>query len=92
MTHDIMGLHFRYVADEPLTDEELKYIADYGERYKIVKYLIEDKVAGLKQFEFTPGERFMDIPVIDMVNEILELGFDGVDEESTPEFPLTPPG
>lgn len=79
MMQRITELTSKQLIGEPLSDEEKKLIRDYDARYRIVQFLYLDKVnSGLKkprvtQFHFTPGDKFMETPIIDIVNELMKI-------------------
>ena len=45
-------------------------------KYALVRHLVLEKSPKLTNFHFTPGEKFMETPTIDIVNECLKV-FDG---------------
>jgi glutamate/tyrosine decarboxylase-like PLP-dependent enzyme len=68
----------KLLMGEELTDEEKRHLNEYNARYKLVRWLVMDKLATDKNkttvdFQFTPGEGFLDVPVIDMVNDLLAM-------------------
>lgn len=62
---------------EELTDDEKKYVRERNAKYELVRYLYTEKVRheglGLRNFQFSPGDSFMDTPIIDIVNGLLEV-------------------
>ena len=68
----------QFVAEEELTEEEKKKLREYDIKYKLVRFLVMEKrnqVNGdkkLKDFQFTPGDKFLETPTIDIVNSIIE--------------------
>jgi len=70
-------LTMRSLSGEELTDDEKKYVRDRNAKYEIVRYVYTEKLnhekVGLVDFHFTPGESFMDTPIIDIVNGLLKV-------------------
>ena len=82
-------LTMKALMGEQLTDEEKLYLQKRDAKYKLVQYVYMEKMnhdgAGLTQFEFTPGESFMDTPIVDIVNGLLKLDQDIKDGKYTPQ-------
>jgi len=70
-------LTMKAFSGEQLTDDESKYLRARNAKYEIVRYVYMEKMkhegSGLTQFHFTPGDNFIDTPVIDIVNGLLKL-------------------
>ena len=73
----------RFVSGEEIPEEEKLKIRARNVKYELVRYLVMEKgmnVNGvnfqLKNFHFTPGHDFMEIPTIDIVNSILNIDID----------------
>ena len=65
----------KLMAGEDVTEDEKSYLRNYNAQYSIVRHLVMEKFAGdkstvLKNFHFTPGEDFMTIPTVDVVNSV----------------------
>ena len=70
-------LTMKMFSGEQLTDDESKYLRARNAKYEFVRYVYMEKMkhegSELKQFHFTPGESFMDTPIIDIVNGLLKV-------------------
>lgn len=70
-------LTMRSLSGEELTDDEKKYVHERNAKYELVRYLYTEKVrhdgVDLLNFQFSPGDSFMDTPIIDIVNGLLEV-------------------
>ena len=70
-------LTFKSLTGEQLTDDEKKYLRERNAKYEIVRYIYMEKMkhegSGITQFHFTPGESFVDTPIIDIVNGLLKV-------------------
>lgn len=78
MKLDIYELGMKAILGLELTDEERLLVQRRNGKYELVRYLYVEKMkskkSGLKDFHFTPNdETFMDIPTIDIVNELLKM-------------------
>ena len=64
-------------SGKQLTDDESKYLHNRNAKYELVRYLYTEKVrhdgVDLLNFQFSPGDSFMDTPIIDIVNGLLEV-------------------
>lgn len=64
---------------DELTEEEKKYVHTYNTKYKLVQYLYLEKMnhgkdsMKLTNFHFTPGDKFVEMPIIDTVNALLNI-------------------
>ena len=67
----------KILLGKDVTDDERKYWRSRSAKYEIVRYVYMEKMnhdkAGLVDFHFTPGESFDDMPIIDIVNELLKF-------------------
>jgi hypothetical protein len=85
MNLDIYNLSAKALVGEELTDEEKSTLSEYNARYKLVRWLVMEKLNShekekgskyegysTKDFQFTPGDRFLETPVIDIVNGVIE--------------------
>lgn len=75
MDMKIFDLNTRLLMREQLSAEEIKLLRDYNSKYELVRFLVMEKNKS-KNFHFTPGDLFMELPIIDIVNECLKV-FDG---------------
>ena len=70
-------LTMRSLSGEELTDDEKKYVRERNAKYELVRYLYTEKVrhdgVDLLNFQFSPGDSFVDTPIIDIVNGLLEV-------------------
>ena len=70
-------LTMKAFGGEELTDDEKLYIQKRNAKYELVRYIYMEKMehenTGLKDFHFSPGENFVDTPIIDIVNELLKF-------------------
>ena len=74
------NLLLKHISGEDLTDGEKKYLKERHFRYELVKYLYLEKrrhmyegAEKLVGFDFTPGDDFMDTPIMDTVNALVKL-------------------
>ena len=70
-------LTMKSVSGEELTDDEKKYLRERNAKYELVRYVYMEKMkhdgSGVTQFHFTPGESFMETPIVDIVNGLLKV-------------------
>ena len=70
-------LTMKSFSGEELTNDEKKYLHQRNAKYELVRYVYMEKMkhegSGLTNFQFTPGDSFMDTPIIDMVNDLLKF-------------------
>ncbi len=70
-------LTMKMFSGKQLTDDESKYLHNRNAKYELVRYLYTEKVrhdgVDLLNFQFSPGDSFMDTPIIDIVNGLLEV-------------------
>lgn len=70
-------LTLKSMSGEELTDDQKKYIREHNAKYEIVRYVYMEKMKHngyeLVNFQFSPGESFMDTPIIDVVNGLLKV-------------------
>jgi len=59
-----------------VTEEEKRHLMEYDAKYKIVRHIVMEKRKhegfDLVDFQFTPGDGFMDAPILDLANGIIE--------------------
>lgn len=72
-----LELTMKAFSGEQLTDDESKYLRARNAKYEFVRYVYMEKMkqegSGLTNFQFTPGESFMDTPIIDIVNDLMKF-------------------
>jgi hypothetical protein len=70
-------LTMKAMSGEELTDDEKNYVRLRNAKYEIARYVYMEKMEheGSKMvgFQFSPGKSFMDTPIIDIVNNLLEF-------------------
>ena len=75
-------------SGEQLTDDEAKYLRARNAKYEIVRYVYMEKMkhdgSGLTDFQFTPGNSFVDTPIIDIVSSLLKINENIKDGKATP--------
>lgn len=73
-------LTMKSLTSEGLTDDEKKYMHERNAKYELVRYVYMEKMkhegSGLTDFHFTPGDSFVDTPIINIVNGLLKLNKD----------------
>lgn len=68
-----------FLGDETLTKEELDSIKERNARYELVRFLVTEKLNHgapkykTMNFHFTPGSKFMETPIVDIVNSIVNI-------------------
>ena len=64
-------------VDEEVSDEDRKSLKEYDIKYALVRFLYIEKSKAdgknLVNFHFTPGDSFMDTPIFDVVDSLLEF-------------------
>ena len=72
-----LELTMKSLSSERLTDDEKKYLHNRNAKYELVRYVYMEKMkhegSGIKQFHFSPGDNFMDTPILDIVNELMRF-------------------
>ena len=70
-------LAMKAIGGKELTDDEAKYLRLRNAKYEIVRYVYMEKMehegSKLTDFHFTPGDSFVDTPIIDIVNSLLKI-------------------
>jgi len=70
-------LTMKSISGEELTDAEKKYMRERNAKYELVRYVYMEKMkhegSSITQFHFTPGESFIDTPIIDIVNDLMKI-------------------
>lgn len=81
-------LTMKALGGKELTADEQKYVRERNAKYELVRYVYMEKMkhegSGLTDFHFTPGDSFMDTPIIDIVNSLLQLNKDIKSGKVTP--------
>lgn len=71
-----------------LTVDEAQYLKKRNAKYELVRYVYMEKMkhdgSGLTDFQFTPGDNFVDTPIIDIVNSLLKINENIKDGKVTP--------
>jgi len=74
-----------------LTDDEKKEIREREFKYQLIRVLYFEKMKSLgvdlKDFHFTPGEKWMETPVYDIVHSLVEIHEKTVSGEYKPMTP-----
>ena len=70
-------LTMKAIGGKELTDDEAKYLRERNAKYELVRYVYMEKMkhegSGLTDFHFTPGDSFVDTPIIDIVNDLMKF-------------------
>jgi len=70
-------LTMKALGGEEITDDEKLYLQKRNAKYELVRYIYMEKMehenTGLVNFQFTPGENFVETPIIDIVNAFMEI-------------------
>jgi hypothetical protein len=65
------------VGEEELTPEELSHLQEYDLKYSIIRYVYMEKMKAdghpMSNFHFTPGDGFMEVPIFDFVQTLLDI-------------------
>ena len=81
-------LTMKAMSDKELTEDENKYLRLRNAKYEIVRYVYMEKMehegSKLTDFHFTPGDSFVDTPIIDIVNGLLKINENIKDGKVTP--------
>lgn len=68
----------KLLMGKELTEEETKQLNEENIKYALVKFLYLEKMKDLgtklTAFSFTPGDKWMEVPTVDIVNELLSVG------------------
>lgn len=76
MNLDIYELSAKALIGEELTDDEKKKLRDYNTKYALVRHLVMEhrKIDGyeLVDFQFTPGDAFLQTSALEVANKIIE--------------------
>lgn len=81
-------LNMKAMSGEELTEDENKYLRERNAKYALVRYVYMEKMkhegSKLTDFHFTPGDSFVDTPIIDIVNGLLKINENIKDGKVTP--------
>lgn len=81
-------LTVKAMSGKELTEDEQKYVRERNAKYELVRYVYMEKMrhkgSTLVNFQFTPGESFMDMPIIDIVNDLFKFNKAIEDGKVTP--------
>jgi hypothetical protein len=81
-------LTMKSLSDEGLTEDEAKYLRERNAKYEIVRYVFMEKMkhdgSEMRGFQFSPGDNFMETPVIDIVSRLLKVMQDIKDGKAKP--------
>lgn len=73
----IFDIANRILLGKEVTEEEKKLLRARNAKYELVRYVYMEKMRAdghdLLNFQFTPGSDWMEVPVFDMVANLLEL-------------------
>ena len=76
MNFDVYDLSAKVLMGEELSDEEKKMLRDYDTKYKLVRYIVMEKRrydgVDMVDFQFTPGDGFLDMSALDVANSIIK--------------------
>jgi hypothetical protein len=76
------------MSGKELTDDEKNYVRLRNAKYEIVRYVYMEKMkhegSELVNFQFSPGDSFVDTPIIDIVNGLLKINENVKDGKVTP--------
>lgn len=77
MVNKAFELTMKSISGKELADDEKKYLHNRNAKYELVRYVYMEKMkhegSGIKQFHFSPGDNFMDTPILDIVNELMRF-------------------
>lgn len=70
-------LTMKSISGEELTDDEKKYVRERNAKYELVRYVYMEKMkhegSSLTNFQFSPGDSFMETPIFDIVNGLIKV-------------------
>ena len=83
-----LTIAMKAMSGRELADDEAKYLRERNAKYELVRYVYMEKMkhegSGLINFHFTPGDSFVDTPIIDIVNSLLKINENIKDGKVTP--------
>jgi hypothetical protein len=72
-----LELTMKAFSGEQLTDDENKYLRARNAKYELVRYVYIEKMKheglSLTNFQFSPGDSFMETPIFDIVNGLIKV-------------------
>lgn len=81
-------LTMKAMSGKELTEDEKNYVRLRNAKYELVRYVYMEKMkhkgSKLTDFHFTPGDSFVDTPIIDIVNSLLKINENIKDGKVTP--------
>lgn len=67
----------KLLAGKEVTDEDKTSLREHSARYELVRFLYMEKMKAdgmpLSDFHFTPGPKWTEVPIIDIINDLLEF-------------------
>jgi hypothetical protein len=76
------------MSGKELTDDDKNYVRKRNAKHEIIRYVYMEKMkyegSQLVNFQFTPGDSFVDTPIIDIVNSLLKINKNIKDGKVTP--------
>lgn len=76
------------ISGKELTDGEKNYVRLRNAKYELIRYVYMEKMkhegSNLTSFQFTPGDSFLDTPIIDIVNDLMKFNQAIKDGKVTP--------
>lgn len=75
----VADIAVRGLMDKDVSDDDKQFLREYEVRYALVKFLYKEKYNQLYpdqkliNFSFTPGDGFMETPIVDLVESLLEI-------------------
>ena len=83
-----LTIAMKAMSGKELADDEAKYLRERNAKYELVRYVYMEKMkhegSSLINFQFTAGDSFMDVPIIDIVNDLLKFNKAIEDGKVTP--------
>ena len=72
-----LTIAMKAMSGKELADDETTYLRERNAKYELVRYVYMEKMkhegSGLTDFHFTPGDNFVDTPIIDIVNDLMKF-------------------
>jgi hypothetical protein len=88
MIDKALTIAMKAMSGKELADDEAKYLRERNAKYELVRYVYMEKMkhegSSLINFQFTPGDSFVDTPIIDIVNDLLKFNKAIEDGKVTP--------
>ena len=77
MIDKALTIAMKAMSGRELADDEAKYLRERNAKYELIRYVYMEKMkhegSGLTNFHFTPGDSFVDTPIIDIVNDLMKF-------------------